>query len=240
MTIRSRKRIYVYESGPEFRVMLETLLTADEVSVSGFSGHEDCLEKLAIRPCDLLIVDLDGCEPEGLDLLEQAKRMAPWVLSLALVEHGAIPCAIKAIKAGASDCLDKPVQPDRLLAAVGTQLARVDVSTHRRPRALTQMEVQILQLILAGRTSHDMAAELHRSKRTIDVHRKNIMHKLQATGLVDFIKRALGMGFADHPVQTTPPQKRPEEERGYAAEQPAERQVTFPYPTPQREIQKTL
>jgi FixJ family two-component response regulator len=146
----------------------------------------------------LLIVDLDGCEPEGLDLLEQAKRMAPWVLSVAIVEHGAIPCAIKAIKAGAGDCLDKPVQPDRLLAAVGTQLAQVDVSTRRRPRALTLMEVQILQMILAGRTSYDMAAELHRSKRTIDVHRKNIMHKLQATGLVDFVKRALGMGFAEH------------------------------------------
>ena len=67
------------------------------------------------------------------------------------------------------------------------------------------MEVQILQMILAGRTSVDIAAALHRSKRTIDVHRKNIMHKLQATGLVDLIKRALGMGFADHRERTSSP-----------------------------------
>jgi len=179
--------------------MLETSLTPGEASISGFSGYRECLDRLATKPCDLLIIDLDGCGPEGIDMLEQARRMAPWISSLAIVEHAAVSCAIRAIKAGAGDCLDKPVEQDRLLSAVGTQLARVDTSTRRRPRALTQMEVQILQMILAGKTSYDMADELHRSKRTIDVHRKNIMRKLQATGLVDLIKRALGMSFADHP-----------------------------------------
>jgi FixJ family two-component response regulator len=179
--------------------MLETELASDEASISGFSKPQECLEKLATKPCDLLIVDLDGCGPEGFDMLEQARRMAPWIASLAIVEHAAIPCAIRAIKAGAGDCLDKPVWQDRLLAAIETQLARIDASTRRRPRALTQMEVQILQSILAGKTSHDMAAELHRSKRTIDVHRKNIMRKLQATGLVDLIKRALDQGFGEQP-----------------------------------------
>jgi FixJ family two-component response regulator len=204
MAGRSRKRIYICEKEPGLRVMLETLLTLDDISISGFSGCRECLERLAVEPCDLLIVDPDGCEREGLDLLEQTKRIAPWILSLAIVEHAAVPCAVKAIKAGASDCLDKPVSQDRLLAAVETQLAQVDVSTRRRPRALTQMEVQILQLILAGRTSYDIAAELHRSKRTVDFHRKNIMRKLQATGLVELIKRALGMGFAEHQEGMSP------------------------------------
>ncbi len=66
------------------------------------------------------------------------------------------------------------------------------------------MEAQVLQLILAGRTSFDIATELHRSKRTVDVHRKNIMRKLQATGLVDLIRRALEMGFADPPQAADP------------------------------------
>jgi FixJ family two-component response regulator len=201
MTGRSRKRIYICEREPRFGAVLKALLMPDEVSISGFSEHQECLEQLAAKPCDLLILDLDGCELAGLDMLEQARRIAPWVSSLAIVEHAAVPCAIKAVKAGAGDCLDKPVQEDRLLSAVRTQLARINVSTRRRPRALTQMEVQILQSILAGRTSCDIAAELHRSKRTIDVHRKNIMRKLEATGLVDLIKRALGMGFIDHSEQ---------------------------------------
>lgn len=238
MTGQSRKRIYVFEKETESRTMLETSLTLNEATVSGFSGHQECIERLATKPCDLLILDLEGCETEGLDVLEQVRRVAPWIPSLAVVEHAAVYCAIKVIKAGASDCLDKPVEKDRLLSAVRAQLARVDISTCRRPRALTQMEVQILQMILASRTSHDIAVALHRSKRTIDVHRKNIMHKLQATSMVDLIKRALGMGFAEHPVQPTDQQTRPEEERGYPVARPAEEQGTSPCPTPPIEIQK--
>jgi FixJ family two-component response regulator len=212
MTDRSRKRIYVFEKDAGFRNLLENSLAPEEASVSGFSKHLECIAELAIKPCDLLIVDWDGCPEEGLDVIEQARRLTPWVSSLAIVEHAAVNKAIRAIRAGAGDCLDKPVPQDRLLMVVRGQLARVDISTRRRPRALTQMEVQILQLILAGRTSYEMADDLHRSKRTIDVHRKNIMRKLQATGLVDLIKRALGMGFTE---QQEPADGRsgPEEDR---------------------------
>ncbi len=179
--------------------MLEASLAPGEALVSGFSEQQAFIDKLSARPCDLLIFDLQGPKSEGLDLLERVRRMVPWMQSMVIVEQGAICDAIRAIKAGASDCLDKPVEQDRFLAAVETQLAKVGTSPRRRPRALTPREVQILQMILAGRTSFEMADDLHRSKRTIDVHRKNIMRKLQATGLVDLIKRALGMGFTDHP-----------------------------------------
>jgi FixJ family two-component response regulator len=138
-----------------------------------------------------------------------------------IVERAAVGCAIRAIRAGAGDCLDKPVPQDRLLTVVRTLLARVDVSTHRRPRALTQTEVQILQLILAGRTSYEMADELNRSKRTIDVHRKNIMRKLQATCLADLIKRALGLGFTDQPERTEGTPKPREDRPGPPATEPA-------------------
>ena len=221
MTGRSRKRIYVFEKEAGVRDLLESSLAPDEASVSGFSRHQECVEKLATKPCDLLIVDWGGCPAEGVNVTEQARRLTPWVPSLAIVEHAAVGCAIRAIRAGASDCLDKPVQQERLLTVVRAQLVRVDFSTRRRPRALTPMEVQTLQLILAGRTSYQMADELHRSKRTIDVHRKNIMRKLQATCLADLIKRALGLGlgsptqdsalgvpFADQPETPEPREDR--------------------------------
>ncbi len=80
--------------------MLETLLPPEEALISGFSTREECLDKLSARPCDLLVIDLDGCEAAGLETLEQARRMAPWVSSLAIVGHAAVPCAIKAIRGG--------------------------------------------------------------------------------------------------------------------------------------------
>jgi len=221
MTGRARKRIYVFGKEAGVHDLLEGSLAPDEASVSGFSGRQECIDKLATKPCELLIVDLDGCPAEGLDVIEQARRLTPWVSSLAIVEHAAVGCAIRAIRVGAGDCLDKPVQQERLLTVVRSQLARVDVSTRRRPRALTQMEVQILQLILAGRTSYEMADELHRSKRTIDVHRKNIMRKLQATCLADLIKRALGLGFTDQQERAEGPAGSVEDQPCPPAEGPA-------------------
>ncbi len=221
MTGRPRKRIYVFEKEAGVRDLLENSLTPDEASVDGFYRFQECIDRLATKPCDLLIVDLDGCPEEGLDVLEQARRLTPWVSSLVIVAQAAVGCAIRAIRAGAGDCLDKPVQPERLLTVVRTQLARVDVSTRRRPRALTQMEVQVLQLILAGRTSYEMADDLHRSKRTIDVHRKNIMRKLQATCLADLIKRALGLGFTDQQEKAEGTPKPVEDQLSPPAEGPA-------------------
>jgi len=176
--------------------MVETALGRGDKLVGYFSQGQDCLEKLSAKPCDILIVDLEGSEGEGLDLLIQVRRMAPWVSTVAIVERAAVPAAVKAVKAGACECLEKPVSADRLVEAIEKQLVRVALLP-RSHRALTQMEIQILQLILGGKTSQDIAAHLHRSKRTIDVHRKNIMRKLQAASLVDLIKRALGMGLIE-------------------------------------------
>ena len=178
----SRKRIYCCGKKPQIRLAAEAARTLDGKLIGYFSKCQECLEKLSAKPCDILIVDLEGCEAEGLDLLIQARRIAPWISTVALVQHAAVPVAVKAVRAGACECLEKPVPVDRLSDVVEEQLARMG-SLPRSRRALTQMEIRILQMIMAGKTSQDIAAHLHRSKRTVDVHRKNIMRKLQACSL---------------------------------------------------------
>lgn len=192
----SYKRVCLLEKKPQIRATLEAALKFYNASASYFSKPQECLQELAERPCDLFIVDLDGCEVEGLHALAQVRRMAPWISSLAIVERAAVRCAIRAMKVGANDCLEKPVQQERLAVAIERHLSRAKASGGRSRKALTQTEIQVLQLILAGRTSRDIAVELHRSKRTIDVHRKNIMHKLEASSPVDLVRRAMGMGFS--------------------------------------------
>jgi FixJ family two-component response regulator len=192
----SYKRVCLLEKKPQVRAMLEAALKSHHASASYFSKPPDCLEELSERPCDLFIIDLDGCEVEGLHTLVQVRRMAPWISSLAVVERAAVRCAVEAMKAGANDCLEKPVQEARLALAIEGHLSRANASRGRSRKALTQTEIQVLQLILAGRTSRGIAVELHRSKRTIDVHRKNIMRKLEASSPVDLVRRAMGMGFS--------------------------------------------
>ncbi len=117
---------------------------------------------------------------------------------MALVENGAVPTAVKAITAGACECLEKPLQMDPLCEAVKRLLTRM-ASLPRSHRALTPMEVRIMRLILAGKTSQDIAAHVGRSKRTIDVRRKNIMRKVRASTLAELVKRALAMDLTEEP-----------------------------------------
>ncbi len=202
MTRRSRKRIWVLER----ELQLQTLLAAEwppaQVSVCGFSRSQECLEKLATEPCDLLVVDLEG-DAAWLGMLQQVRQTAPWIPCLAMVKPRAVACAVAAIKAGACDCLEKPVQPDQLTALVQRLLIGRGVPTHYGLKVLTPTEVHVLQLILAGETSQEIAAELHRSVQTIHVHRKNILRKLHATSMTYVIKWALEMHL-DAPPQRAP------------------------------------
>jgi FixJ family two-component response regulator len=194
MKRKPRKRIYCCTKRPQDRPVLDAALKSEGVLLRHFARYRACVEKLSVRTCDLLIVDLAGCQEEALALIAQVRRMAPWIMILAIVERAGVVSAVEAVRAGACECLERPLQVDSVHRVVEEQFAHMPPRSRAR-QALTQMEIQIIQLVLAGRTSHDIAAHLHRSKRTIDVHRKNIMRKLQACSLVDFIKRALEMGL---------------------------------------------
>lgn len=198
MSNRPRKRIYLFGKDlAELRAAVETSLAPENPLVRCFGEQAECLDRLSERPCDLLLLDLEGSEEEGIQILTAAKRMAPWIVVVAIVSRSAVGSAVRAVRAGACDCLEKPVQEQALCAIVQNHLGRISAGPPRPRRPLTQMEVQVLERILSGQTSKDIATELHRSKRTIDVHRKNVVRKLGACGTVDLIKRALGMGFSD-------------------------------------------
>jgi FixJ family two-component response regulator len=143
----------------------------------------------------VLIVDLDGYAADGIKLLAEAKRLCPWVTSFALIDEGNVPGAIQAMKAGAADCLERPLTEDHLQSAIGPALARTREKPPAPDVALTRMEMKVLHLVSAGQTSDQIAAMLHRSRRTIDVHRAHIMRKLGVSGTMDLIKEAASRGL---------------------------------------------
>jgi DNA-binding NarL/FixJ family response regulator len=99
------------------------------------------------------------------------------------------------MKAGASDCLEKSVGGRRLLGGVNDLLRQTIEEPYLSQPALTPMEVTVLCLILEGKTNHEAARILHRSPRTVEVHRKHIMHKLGASSVIDLVKIAASMGL---------------------------------------------
>jgi len=117
-----------------------------------------------------------------------------------LTAYGDVSMAVRAMKAGAFDFLEKPVQPDELLRCIERALKfsdeHYDLSADRNIAAskiesLSPRQRQVLELVLAGTSSKNIAADLKISQRTVDNHRAAIMRKLGAKSLSAMIRTAL-------------------------------------------------
>jgi len=189
--------VALFGGEPQIRRALESILHRFRASIHCFQESEQCLQALPGTPCNLLILDFDGHAAEALDVLVGARGLSPQIPRLVLVDHGDIPAAVRAMKAGATNCLEKPIESDRLLSAIEVEFCHRPEPELPSCRALTKTETEVLNLVLTGRTTAEVATVLHRSKRTIEVHRRNIMRKLQATSVVDLVRRAVKMGLVD-------------------------------------------
>ena len=104
------------------------------------------------------------------------------------------------MKAGASNCLEMPVQAERLSTVVASLCKRLADELNRGSIPLTRVERLVLRHVLEGRTNRQIAAALCRSRRTIEVHRRHIRHKLHVKRLTDLVSRALAAGLIERPA----------------------------------------
>jgi FixJ family two-component response regulator len=163
--------------------------------VKCFHRAADCLLHLAEEPCDLLVTDVRMPGKNGVELLREIKEHQPWLPVLIVTGYGDVPMAVRAMKAGAADFVEKPLDRDTFLQAVQSLLERTPVQTALEKCALTRTEMKILYLILDGKNNREIATALHRSPRTIEVHRGHIMQKLGATSIIELLRRAADLGL---------------------------------------------
>jgi FixJ family two-component response regulator len=134
---------------------------------------------------------------DGIELLTETKRIAPWLPVLVITGYGDVPMAVRALKAGALDFIEKPLNRKRFLSAVEAALQRSAPLDRLLGKALTRVEMRILQLILDGKSNRDIAEMFHRSLRTIEVHRNRLMRKLGVSSVVALVRRAVALGLAE-------------------------------------------
>lgn len=191
------KHIFFLDDEPTIRKVVKETLEDSKFKVSCFGNPTECLARLRSKKCDLLITDLKMPEKDGIELLMDVQHLAPWVPVLLITGYGDVPTAVKAMKAGAVDFIEKPLEKKSFVRKIKSILKK-NVSTHSDfGTSLTRAEKKILQLVIDGKSNKEIAVMLHRSARTIEVHRAHIMHKLGVNNLVDLVKRVAHMGLID-------------------------------------------
>lgn len=195
MTINLKQHIFFVDDEPQIRKAVAKTLEQLDVEVSCFGNATDCLESLSQQVCDLLITDVKMPRMGGIELLSRAKRIIPPLRVLVITGYGDIPVAVRAMKAGASDFIEKPLDRQSFLATVESLLKQAADTKPTLRKPLTQTEMKIFHLILEGKNNREMAELLHRSTRTVEDHRYSIFCKFGVTNIVQLVKKAAQMNL---------------------------------------------
>ncbi len=197
MTDKSKTHIFVVDDDPATLDLIGLILDIAGFEYSCFTKANDCLQQLHKRSCVLLITDVRMPGKDGMELLLEAKQVVPWLPIIMITSFGDIPMAVKAVKAGAFEFIQKPFDPEAFLTIVGSALNQDFLADILKGKPLTETETIVLHLILKGKSNKEVAHILKRSVRTVEVHRSHIMYKLNANNVVDLVKKADAMGFGD-------------------------------------------
>jgi len=189
--------IRIVDDDDSMRTALGRLLTLAGYQVRPYASAGDFLldEPDATPGCLLLDVHMPG--PSGLELQEALRRRGTLLPVVFLSGHGDVPSTVRAMKAGASDFLCKPVDRQTLLAAIETALAsptnRALPASSGPPASvsLTEREITVLRSVIAGRLNKQIAADMDLSERTIKSCRADLMRKLGAGSLAELVRLAV-------------------------------------------------
>ena len=189
------KHIYFLDDEPTIREVVRETLEDSHFKVNCFGDPIKCLSQLRFGKCNLLITDLKMPEKDGIEILLQVKQLAPWLPVLIITGYGDIPTAVKAMKIGAVDFIEKPLDKKKFVNKIRSIIQKNLPSYSDLDIPLTQTELRVLRLIVKGKSNKEIATMLNRSVRTIEVHRTRIYRKVGVDNLVDLVKRVLSMGM---------------------------------------------
>ncbi|MEL6472448.1 MAG: response regulator [Pseudomonadota bacterium] len=198
------KLVYLVDDDEAIRHSASFMLRHAGFSVQTYPGGVDFLDTADLsRPASVLL-DVRMPDMDGLTVLQKLKERGATVPVIVLTGHGDVKTAVDAMKLGASDFLEKPYEKQALLNALGQafdQIEAGEATLDRQAQAvarladLTPREREVLENLVQGLTNKGIADALGISTRTVEIHRANMMQKLQADSLSSALKIAFAAGL---------------------------------------------
>lgn len=195
-----KQKVYIVDDEEPVRNALQFLTKSDGLESESFATAQAFLDSLEdIGPGCLL---LDVCMPDmtGLELQEVLHERKVEIPVIILTGHADVATAVRAMKGGATDFIEKPFDSDDLLTRVHQCLS--GEAKHReslewkkqaaeRLARLTRRELEVMEGLVAGKRNKQIGEQLFISFRTVELHRASIMEKLEANSLSDVVRISL-------------------------------------------------
>ncbi|OHV26508.1 response regulator [Rhizobium sp. RMa-01] len=193
--------IHLVDDEEALRRSLTFLLVSAGFAVRAHSCAKAFLDLLPLSGRSCLVTDLRMPDVDGIELLHRLRRFNMDVPAIVITGQGDVAAAVQAMKAGASDFLEKPLGEETLIAAINLAMGQRRAgraiadseSVAARVRQLTDREHQVLIGVLDGLQNKMIAYHLGISSRTVEVHRANVMVKMGARNLAELMRMAIAI-----------------------------------------------
>ncbi|HBH35933.1 MAG TPA: DNA-binding response regulator [Gammaproteobacteria bacterium] len=192
--------VFIVDDDEALRDSLRWLLESVGLRVETHDSANSFLQSYYPGQSGCLLLDVRMPGMSGLELQEQLESRDVRLPVVIITGHGDVSMAVRALKAGAMDFIEKPFDDELLLASIQSALS-LDVE-QRKSRAtqaeilarlaqLTRREHQVMELVTTGKANKQIASELNVSAKTVEAHRAHVMEKMQANSLAELVRMSM-------------------------------------------------
>lgn len=206
--------VFVVDDDPDIRSAIALLMKSVQLPVRSFEGADEFLAAWKEEEPGCLVLDVRMPGMSGLELQAVLKERKAGIPIVFLSGHGDIPMALRSVRNGALDFLEKPFRSQALIDAVHAALARDAASRSQRSEqeslralvaTLTPREAQVAGFVADGLSSPVIAKKLRLSPRTVEMHRARLMRRLGVEGVADVTRVILEARAASLISPSAPP-----------------------------------
>jgi RNA polymerase sigma factor (sigma-70 family) len=196
----NKPMVYIVDDDEGVRESLTLVLRSAGISARSFADAREFLHQVDLQQPGCVLLDLRMPGMSGLELQQALSERECHLPIIMISGHGNVPVAVEAMRGGAVDFFEKPFDLDHLIERIRdclTQEVERSRNHSRQQQAvqlidtLTRREREIFDLLVQGEMNKTIATRLGISIRTVEVHRANLMSKLEATNVSDLVRLAL-------------------------------------------------
>jgi len=195
--------VAIVDDDEPVRDSLDVLIRASGYATRTYANAADFMQ----APKDgmsCILLDVRLPDGDGIDILRQLIDGGAIVPIIIMTGHGDVPMAVKAMRCGAMDFIEKPFEPDELLATIDGAIREFKqrhtvpdaaIDARERLQRLTPRETEVMKQLVLGQQNKIIAHELGLSPRTVEVHRARVMEKTGSGSLSELIRLAIAAGI---------------------------------------------